>query len=63
MSKAEQDNSDLRLMELVARNPSLGGRELMFEIIERGPTPEENERPQARDIRSALKAPSLDNPD
>jgi hypothetical protein len=63
MSRAEQDNSDLRLMELAARNPSLGGRELMREIIERGPMPEENERPQARDLRSALKAPSLDDPD
>lgn len=63
MSKTEQDNSDLRLMELAERNPSLGGRELILEIIERGPTSEENERPQARDIRSALKARSLDDPD
>src|SRR5574341_265279 len=50
-------------MEQATRNPSLGGRELMLEIIERGPMPEENERPQTRDIRSALKAQSLDNPD
>jgi len=63
MSKAIQDNSDLRLMELAERNPSLGGRELMLEIIERGPIPEENERLQPRDIRSALKTPSLDDPD
>jgi hypothetical protein len=61
MSKAIQDNSDLRLMELAKRNPSLGGRELMLEIIERGSMPEENERPQ-RDIRTALKTPSLDDP-
>jgi hypothetical protein len=63
MSKAIQDNSDLRLMELAERNPSLGGRELILEIIERGPIPEENERLQPRDIRSALKTPSLDDPD
>jgi hypothetical protein len=63
MSRAEQDNSDLRLMELAARNLPLGGRELMLEIIGRGAMPEGNERPQARDIRSALKAQSLDDPD
>lgn len=50
-------------MELVMRNPSLGGRELMLEVIERGPMPEENERPQARDIRTALRPASLDDPD
>ncbi len=61
MSKAEQDNSDLRLMELAARNPSLGGRELMLEIIERAPMSEENERPHARDLRFALKATGLDD--
>jgi hypothetical protein len=30
MANAESDNSDLRLMDLAARNPSLGGRELML---------------------------------
>lgn len=63
MSKAIQDNSDLRLMELAMRNPSLGGRELMLEVIERGPEPEEGERPHPRDIRTALKTRSLDDPD
>lgn len=62
MAKVEQDNSDLRLMELATRNSSLGGRELMIEIIERYPMPEENEHLQPRDIRSALKTPSLDDP-
>jgi len=42
----EWDNSDLRLMALADRSPSLGGRELLREIIERGPAPEETERPQ-----------------
>jgi hypothetical protein len=55
-------NSDLRLMELADRNPSLGGRELLREIIERGPMPEENERRQAIDIRAALRIPSIDDP-
>lgn len=63
MRDAAGDNSELRLMELAARNPSLGGRELLMEIIERGPMPEENERPNSRDVRIALKARSLDDPD
>lgn len=63
MARAEQGNSDLRLMELASRNPSLGGRDLLFEVIERGPLPEENERPQARNIHSALKTRCLDDPD
>jgi hypothetical protein len=63
MAKAEQDNSDLRLMELAGLNPSFGGRELLLEVIERGPIPEKNERPQARDIRSALGIRPLDDPD
>jgi len=58
-----QLHSDLRLMELADRNPSLGGRELMREILERGPIPEQVERPEPKDIRSALKTPSLDDPD
>jgi len=63
MTDAEKDNSDLRLMELTARNPSLGGRELMMEIIERGPTPEEVERPKPQDLRAALKPSNLDAQD
>src|SRR5215813_2778407 len=63
MANSERDNSDLRLMGLAARNPSLGGRELMMEIIERGPMPEEIERPNPQDIRAALKPLSLDAQD
>ena len=50
-------------MELAARNPSLGGRELLQEIIERGPVLEETERLQARDSRAALAPSELDHPD
>ncbi len=50
-------------MELAARNPSLGGRELLQEIIERGPVLEETERLQARDSRAALAPRELDHPD
>jgi hypothetical protein len=63
MSDREPFNSDLRLMELAARNPSLGGRELLQEIIERGPVPEETERLQARDSYAALASRELDHPD
>src|SRR5262249_10546623 len=63
MTDGEKNNSDLRLMELAARNPSLGGRELMMEIIERGPMPEEIERPNPQDIRAALKPLSLEAQD
>ncbi len=50
-------------MELAARNPSLGGRELLQEIIERGPMPEEGEHPQARNPRAALVSHEPDHPD
>ncbi|MBL8168617.1 MAG: hypothetical protein JNJ50_10710 [Acidobacteria bacterium] len=63
MSDREVFNSDLRLMELAARNPSLGGRELLQEIIERGSAPEETERLQARDSYAAPAARELDHPD
>lgn len=63
MRNTAQDNSDLRLMELARRNPSLGGRNLLMEIVERGPLAEENERPNFRDVRVALRAQSLDDPD
>jgi hypothetical protein len=56
-------HSALRLLELAGRNPSLGGRELLREILERGPLPEQVERPEPRDLRSALKTPSLDDSD
>lgn len=63
MSNAEKNNSDLRLMELAARNPSLGGRELVVEIIERGPMPEDVERPKPQDIRVALNPSGMDAQD
>lgn len=56
-------HSDLRLMELADHNPSLGGRELACEIIERGPMPEEVEQPEQKDVHAALKTLSLDDPD
>jgi hypothetical protein len=61
--RKEENNSDMRLMELADRNPSLGGRELLREIIERGPAPEEIEPPRPSDLRAALKLTSLDDPD
>jgi hypothetical protein len=61
--ESNQSHSDLRLMELADRNPSLGGRELLREIIERGPEPEDVERPHPRDVHAALSARALDDPD
>lgn len=54
---------DLRLMELAERNPSLGGRELLREIIERGTPPGSHEPLPARDLREALRPRSLDDAD
>lgn len=56
-------SADERLMEAVSRNPSRAGRELMIEILARGREPEAIERPRASDIRAALQARSLDDPD
>lgn len=56
-------SADERLMEAVSRNPSCAGRELMIEILARGREPEAAERPRASDIRAALQARSLDDPD
>ncbi len=50
-------------MELAARNHSLGGRELLQEIIERGSVPEETERPQVRHPRASLVSHEPDHPD
>ncbi len=61
--RKEENNSDMRLMALAYRNPSLGGRELLREVIERGPAPEEIERPRPSDLRAALRLTSLDDPD
>ncbi|MCI0392159.1 MAG: hypothetical protein MOB07_25795 [Acidobacteria bacterium] len=52
------------MMEAASRNPSLGGRELTIELIERGPRREPVERPApTEDIREALKSRSLDDRD
>lgn len=56
-------SADEQLMEAVSRNPSRAGRELMIEILARGREPEQTERPRASDIRAALQARSLDDPD
>jgi hypothetical protein len=64
---AEQEprgaSSDERLLMAASRNPSLAGRELLTEILARGPEPEETERPRATDVRAALQSRSLDDPD
>ncbi len=59
----EENHSDLRLMEMAERNPSLGGQELLRRIIERGLALEEIERLQPIDMRAALRMTSLDDPD
>ncbi|MGH9937808.1 MAG: hypothetical protein ACREAM_16295, partial [Blastocatellia bacterium] len=43
--------------------PSIAGRELIQEIILRGPAREPGERPEAIDLRTAFKTPSLDDSD
>ena len=53
----------VRLMEIAERNPSLGGRELLREIIERGALPEPPEPLPARDLREALRPRGLDDTD
>ena len=50
-------------MELAERNPSLGGRELLREIIERGSPPALHEPPLPRDLVAALRPKSLDDAD
>ena len=61
--KLERVHSDLRLMELAERNPSLGGRDLLRTIIERGAHPEAHEPSRVRDLREALRPRSLDDSD
>lgn len=56
-------SADERLMEVVSRNPSRAGRELMIEILARGREPEATERPRTSDIRAALQARTLDDSD
>lgn len=56
-------SSDERLLDAASRNPSLAGRDLLTEILARGPEPEETEGPRATDVRAALQSRSLDDPD
>lgn len=58
-----QIRSDQRLLELTDRNPSLGGRELVREIIERDSIPDEYGRPHPGNIHAALRSARLDDPD
>jgi hypothetical protein len=60
------DKSDLateRLLAAAQRNSSLAGRELITELILRGAESEPNERPSARDLRTAFRTANLDDPD
>jgi hypothetical protein len=54
---------DELLLEAARLNPSIAGRELIQEIILRGPEREPEERPEALDIRAAFKTPGLDDTD
>jgi predicted NAD-dependent protein-ADP-ribosyltransferase YbiA (DUF1768 family) len=56
-------SSDEILLEANLRNPSLAGRELVRELILRGPAPEPVSPPEALgDIREALKDLQVDDP-
>ncbi|MFN7931033.1 MAG: hypothetical protein U0Y68_24520 [Blastocatellia bacterium] len=57
------DSATERLLVAAQRNSSLAGRELSTEIILRGAEPELNERPSARDLRTAFRTANLDDPD
>src|SRR5262245_26309676 len=52
-----------KLINAARHTPSIAGRELIQEIILRGPAREPEERPEATDLRAAFKAPSLDDND
>jgi hypothetical protein len=53
-----------QMREFAARNPSLAGRELTMDLIERGPQREPAERPApTEDIREALKNSGIDDSD
>jgi|SRR5581483_11836476 len=64
--KAERETlvaTDDRLLEAARRNPSLAGRELIQEIILRGPERGPDERPERNDLRAALRPRGPDDPD
>lgn len=63
MNRSNEPSSDERLLTAASRNPSRAGRELLIEILARGPEPEEIEPPSVTDVRTALMSRALDDPD
>lgn len=61
--KERRMTPDDLLLEVARHNPSIVGRELIQEIILRGPARKPEERTEATDLRAAFKTPSLDDPD
>ena len=61
--RRREPSSEERLLEAARRNPSLAGRELIQEVILRGPETPPDAQPRATDIRAALRIPSIDDPD
>jgi relaxase-like protein len=62
--KESEDRWISRLLDAASRNPSLAGRDLVMEIISRGPEPEPGERLNpVGDIQAALRHRSLDDSD
>jgi hypothetical protein len=59
----KNDSATERLLAAAQQNPSLAGRELITELILRGAESEPNERPSARDLRTAFRTASLDDSD
>ncbi len=52
-----------QLINAARHTPSIAGRELIQEIILRGPAREPEERPEATDLHAAFKTPSFDDTD
>jgi relaxase MobL-like protein len=61
--KEQRMAQDELLFEAARRNPSIAGREVIQEIILRGPAREPEERSEAIDLRAAFKTPGLDDSD
>lgn len=59
----KSDSATERLLAAAQRNSSLAGRELSTELILRGAESEPNERPPARDLRTAFRTTNLDDSD
>ena len=52
-----------RLLQAARYNPSIAGRELVEEIIQRGPQPGPGDTPDTTDLRAIFRNSSLDDPD